>query len=134
MLLPNCGKMKDCKQREHKFTERHFPFLSSQDGEEGDMVQDLIEENASMEEVLSHPGASPKMSFRFGRNSQLPSEKSVSSEHQWDHSITPKNRRYYCILVRVILGDGGGNRPHCPMHGEDAWSQIYYRRPGQKIR
>ena len=41
------------------------PFLSSQDGEEGDTVQDLIGEIASMEEVLCHPGAYPQMPFRF---------------------------------------------------------------------
>ena len=35
------------------------PFLSSQDGEEGDNIQDLIGEIASMEDVLWHPGASP---------------------------------------------------------------------------
>ena len=35
-------------------------FLSSQDGEEGDTIQDLIGEIASMEEVLWHPGNPPK--------------------------------------------------------------------------
>ena len=62
--------------------ERHFPFPLLQDGEEGDTVQDLIEEIAAMEEVLPHMDASPKMPFRFRRTSQLPSERSVSPEHQ----------------------------------------------------
>ena len=55
------------------------------------------------EEVLSHPDASPKIPFRFRRTSQLPSERSVSSKHRWDHSPTPKDRRHYCIQVRAML-------------------------------
>ena len=35
------------------------PFPSSQDGEDGDMAQDPIEEIPSGEEVLSHHDASP---------------------------------------------------------------------------
>ena len=46
------------------------------------MVQDPIEEIASGEEVLLHPGASLKMPVRFRRTSQSPSERVVSSEHQ----------------------------------------------------
>ena len=118
------GLPRDFKCRAHR---AELVPSSVQDGEEGDMVQDLIEAIASMEEVLP-----PKMPFRFGRTSQLPSVRSVSSEHQWDHSITPEDRRCCCIQVRVMLGDRGGNQPHCPMHGEDAWSLTYYSRPGQK--
>ena len=92
-------------------------FPSSQDGEEGDMLWDPKEEIAPGKEVLSHPNTSPKMPFRFKRTSQLPSERSVSSEHQWDCSPTPQDRRHYCIQVRVILGDRGGNQPP-PSH---AW-------------
>ena len=63
-----------------------------------------------MEEVLLHPGASPQMPFRFRRTGQSPSERLVSSEHQWDHSIFPEGRRWYCIWVRVMLGGGGGDQ------------------------
>ena len=57
------------------------PFPLLQDGEEGDVVQDPIEEIASREEVLSHPNAFPKMPVRFRRTSQSPSQRLVSSEH-----------------------------------------------------
>ena len=69
------------------------PFPSLQDGEEGDMVQDPLEDITSGVEVHLHPNASPKMPFRFGRTSQSPSERSVSSEHRCDQSPTPKDRR-----------------------------------------
>ena len=36
------------------------PFPSSQDGEDGDVVQDPIEEIASGEDAISHTGASPE--------------------------------------------------------------------------
>ena len=64
-----------------------------------------------MEEVLSHLDASPRASFRFGRTSQSPSERSVSSKHWHYHSLTPKDRRCYCIWVRVTLGDREGDYP-----------------------
>ena len=69
------------------------------------MVQELIEA------VLLHLYASPKMPFRFRQTNQSPSERSVSSEHQQDHPITPKDRKHYCVQVRVILGDREGDQP-----------------------
>ena len=57
------------------------------------------------------PQCFPKIPFRFRRTSQLPSEKSVSSEHWQDYSSTPKDRRHYCIQVRVKLGNEGGHQP-----------------------
>ena len=51
------------------------PFPSLQEGEEGKVVQEPMEEITSGEEVLPQPP------FIFGRTSQLPSERSVSSEH-----------------------------------------------------
>ena len=58
------------------------PFPSSQYGEEGDTVQDLIEEIVAMEEMLSHLSASPRMHFNFGRTSKLPLVWLVSPDHQ----------------------------------------------------
>ena len=75
------------------------------------MVWEPIEEITSGEEVLLHPDASPKMLVRYGRTSQSPSERLVSSEHQWDNSSSPVDRRCYCIQVRVMLGDGGSDQP-----------------------
>ena len=69
-----------CKTANKGGTNLHIgtsPVPLLQDGEEGDTVQDPIEEFAAMEEVLSHPGASPKMPFRLGRTSWLPSEISI---------------------------------------------------------
>ena len=42
-----------------------------QDGEDGDVVQDPIEEVASGEGVLSHPKFSPEIPFRFRVTSRL---------------------------------------------------------------
>ena len=68
-------------------------------------------------EVLSHPNTSPKMLFRFRRTSQSPSERSVSSECQRDSSPTPKDRRHYCIQVRVMLGERRSSTPTIPCMG-----------------
>ena len=87
------------------------PFPSLEDGEEGDVVWDPIKEIATGKEVLSYPSASPKTPFRFRVTSRSPLERSVSSEHQWDCSPTTKDWRQYCIQVRVMLGDGGGDQP-----------------------
>ena len=86
-----------------------FPLL--QDGEDGNVLRDPVEEIASVEEVLLYPDTAPKLSFRFWITSQLPSERLVSSEHWWDCSPNPKDRRHYCIQVRLMLGDGGGDQP-----------------------
>ena len=109
--------MYDQKQRGHKLTERHLPFSMIAGREEGDVVWECIEEIASGEEVLLHLGTSPEMPFWFRTTSWSPSERSLSSDHWWDHSSTPKDTRCYCIQVRVMLGDGGGNWPP-PTH---AW-------------
>ena len=60
------------------------------------------------------PRCSPQMPFRFGRTSQSPSERSVSSECQHNCSRTPEDRRHYCIWVRVTLEDRGGDQPPPP--------------------
>ena len=111
------GKHKTANRGGTNLQKGASPFPSSQNGEEGDMVWDPIEEIASVEEVLLHLDTSPKMPFRFRRTSQLSSERSASSEHQHDLSLTPKDRRCYCIWVRVMLGDRGGDQPP-PSH---AW-------------
>ena len=54
------------------------------------------------------------MPFRFRVTSRLPSKRSVSSEHWQDHSPTHKDQTCYCIQVRVMLGDGGGDQPPPP--------------------
>ena len=58
---------------------------SSHDGEAGDtgdMVQDLMEEVASLEKVLSQMSASSKMPLKLPRPSRSPSEQSLSPEHK----------------------------------------------------
>ena len=68
------------------------PFPSSQDGEDGNMVQDPIEEIVSGVDAPSHPGTSPRTPFRFRATSRSLSERSVSSEHQRDCSPTPEDK------------------------------------------
>ena len=111
------GKCKTANKEGTNLLKGVSPFKSSQDGEEGDVVQDLVEEIASVEEVLLHLDASPKTPSSFGRTCQSPLERLVSSEHQWDCWLTPKDRRQDGIWVTVMLGDGGGNQPP-PSH---AW-------------
>ena len=67
---------------------------------------------ASMEEVLSQAGASPKMSFRFTQLSRLPLIHSILLGHQWAHSTTPDNWMCYCAHIRVaLLGEGQSTPP-----------------------
>ena len=57
------------------------PFASSCDRDDGNMVQDPIEETVSGEDALSHTGASPRTPFQFRVNSRLLSERWVYFEH-----------------------------------------------------
>ena len=63
------GKCKTTNKGGVKLQKGTFPFPPLQDEEEGDIVQDLMNEIAAMEEVFSHLDASPQMPFRFGRTS-----------------------------------------------------------------
>ena len=56
------------------------PTQSFHGGEPCDTPQDLMEETASTEEVLSQVGASLKMPFRFTQSSRLPSKCSLLLE------------------------------------------------------
>ena len=51
-------------------------------GDTGDTVQVLMEEVASLEEVLLQMGASSKIPFRFTQSNGLLSEQSLPPEHQ----------------------------------------------------
>ena len=50
-------------------------------GNTGDVVHDLRDKVASLEEALSEMGASSKMPFHFVQCSRSPSEQSSSPEH-----------------------------------------------------
>ena len=63
------GKCKTVNKGGTNLQKGASPSPSSQDGEDGDVVQDPTEETASGEEVLSQPNASPKLPFRFRRTS-----------------------------------------------------------------
>ena len=83
------GKHKTANKGVHQCTEGCLPLPSSQDGEDGNMVQDPIEEIVSGDnDALSYTGTSPIMPFRFRVTKRLPSERPVSTEHQQDHSPT----------------------------------------------
>ena len=61
--------------------------MSSHGGEAGDIgsaVHDLRDDVALLEETLSKMGSPSKMPFKFTQSSQLPSEQSLSPEHQQD--------------------------------------------------
>ena len=91
------------------------PTPSSHGGEPCDTAQDQIEEVASMEEVLSQMGTSPKMPFRFIQLSRLPSVCSQLPELPQTHSLTPDDQMHYCIHIRVTLEEGRGYLPQ-PSH------------------
>ena len=88
-------------------------------GDTGDVVQDLRNDVDLLEAVMSWMGTSPKNPFRFMQSSQLPSEWSLTPEHQLDHTIH-EDQVCYCIHIRVTLGEGWANLPP-PSH---AWSGL----------
>ena len=95
------------------------PTPSYQRGEAGDTdnaVYGLRDDVASLEEGLSQKDTLSKMPFKFLQPSQLPSEWSIIPEHQQDH-LAYEDWICYCIHIRVILGEGGGDQPQ-PSH---AW-------------
>ena len=57
----------------------------SHGGEPGDTAQDQIKEVASMEEVLSQMGMSPRAPFRFTQSSRSPSMHCLLLECQQAH-------------------------------------------------
>ena len=79
-------------------------------GDTGDVVHDLRDEVASLEEALSQMGASSKMPFHFAQWNRSPSEWSLSPEH-WQHNPAHEDEICYCIQARVTLGEGGGDQP-----------------------
>ena len=85
------------------------PTLSScvgEAGDTGDVVYDLIDEVASLEEALSQMGASSKMPFQFMWCGRLPLEQSLSPEH-WQSDPAHEDLTHYCIQVRESLGMHG---------------------------
>ena len=61
-------KLKDCYQRGIICSKGHLPTLLSHVGEAGDtgdVVRDLRDEVASLEDTLSQMGTSSKMPFHF---------------------------------------------------------------------
>ena len=88
-------------------------------GDTGDVVCDLRDEVASLEEALSQMGASSKMPFCFTWCGRLPSKQSLSPEH-WQSNPAHEDQTCYCIQVRVTLGEGGGDQPPPP----HAWTSL----------
>ena len=83
-------------------------------GNTGHIVHDLRDKVVSLEEALLKMGASSKMPFHFAQCSRLPSEQSLSPEHQQSNPV-PEDQMCYCIQVRVTLGEVGGDQlppPH----------------------
>ena len=89
------------------------PTLSSfagEAGDTGDVLQDLMDEVASLKEALSQMGASSKMPIHFARCGRSPYDWSLSPEHQ---QCDPAHEDWmcYCIQVRVTLWEAGGDQP-----------------------
>ena len=82
-------------------------------GNTGEVVHDLDDEVASLEEALLQMGASSKMSFHFAQCGRSPSEWSSLPEHQ-QSKPAQEDQTHYCIWVRVTLGEGGGDQPQHP--------------------
>ena len=80
-------------------------------GDTGDTAQNLMEEVASMEEVSSLMGVPSKTPFRFTQLSRSSFKWSLSPEHPWDNWMTPKDQLWYCLHVRVTLGEEIGDQP-----------------------
>ena len=88
-------------------------------GNRGDVVCDLRDEVASLEEALSQMGTSSKMPFCFRQHGRLPLEWSLLPEH-WQTDPECEDGMCYCIQVRVTLGEGGGDQPPHP----NAWTSL----------
>ena len=86
-------------------------------GDTGDVVYNLRDEVASLEEALSQMGSSSKTPFCFMWCSRLLSELSLSLEH-WHSNPAYEDQMHYCVHVRVTLGEGRGDQPP-PSH---AWT------------
>ena len=73
------------------------------------MVQDLIEEIVSDEDVLSHTSDSPRMPFRFRVTIRLPSEGWCPLSIGETAQLPPKTKdiivhRYRSSIITVLLG------------------------------
>ena len=98
------------------------PTLSSHAGEadnKGDVVWNLRDERALLEDALSQMGTSSKMPFHFMWHSRSPSEWSLSPKH-WQSNPAHEDLMCYCIQVRVTIGEGGGDQPP-PPHAWTFW-------------
>ena len=79
-------------------------------GDTGDVVCDLRDEVALMEDSLSQMGTSSKMPFLSVQCNRLPSEWSLSPEH-WQSNPAHEDRMLYCVPVRLTSGEGRGDQP-----------------------
>ena len=101
------GKHKNATKGQSDDPKGCLPAPSSCVGEAGytgDVVYDLRDEVASLEEV------------QFVWCGRSPSEWSSLPMH-WQSNPAQEDQTCYCIQVRVTLGDGGGDQPQDPpMH------------------
>ena len=114
------GKCKNVTKEGSDTQKGISPTLSScvgEAGNTGDVVYDLRDKVASLEEALSHMDTSSQMPFCFVWHGRSLSEWSLSPEHQQSNPAH-EDWTYYCIQARVTLGEGGGDQPP-PCH---AWT------------
>ena len=89
-------------------------------GDTGEVVHDLRDEVALLEEALSQMGTSSKMLFHLTLHSRLPSQLSLSPEH-WQSKPAHEDQMCYCIYIRATLWGGGGDQAP-PSY---AWSGLF---------
>ena len=87
-----------------------YLLMVGEAGDTGDVVHDLRDEVASMEETLSEIGTSSKTAFHFVQHSRSPSKGSLSPGH-CQSNPAHEDQMCYCIQVRVTLGVGRGDQP-----------------------
>ena len=95
------------------------PSCVGEAGDIGDVVHDLRDEVASLEDTLSQIGASSKLPLHFVWYGRPTPQWSLSPEHLQSNPAH-KDWIHYCIQVRVTLGKGGGDQPP-PSH---AWTGL----------
>ena len=116
------GKCKNATKRDTGAQKGTYLMPASHGGNAGytgNTAQDLMEEVASLEEVLLQMGTSTKMPFRFTQSSRLPSKWSLPPECWWGHSITPEDQMCYYIHIRWLFRMGGVINPL-----SHAWSGL----------
>ena len=95
------GKLNNTAKGGWKAPGSHSPTLSSCVGEAGhtcDVVQDLRDEVALLEEALFHMGTSSQMPFQFTQCDGSPLEQSLF----WSIKVIPQETKTRCTIASTL--------------------------------